>query len=135
MATPTESLETMDAHQRAHAAEIERRFAGGRATTGQVILFGLTGGLLPCSAAVAVLLVCLQTESFALGIALVAAFSVGLAVTLVLIGVVAAWGTRQATRRFGNIDPWLRRLPYLSSALVAVIGVVMVVSGLNHWPH
>src|SRR5262249_28076779 len=49
-------FETMDAHQRSHAVDIQRRFAGRNVTTGQVILFGLSGGLLPCPAAVTVLL-------------------------------------------------------------------------------
>ncbi len=37
-----------DAHARAHADDIRRRFAGRTVTTGQIVLFGLTGGLIPC---------------------------------------------------------------------------------------
>ncbi len=48
-----------DDHERGHAEAIEKRFANRQVTTGQLILFGLTGGLLPCPAAFAVLLVCL----------------------------------------------------------------------------
>src|SRR5258706_52197 len=40
----------MDAHERAHAADITRRFGGRNVTTGQILLFGLTGGLIPCPA-------------------------------------------------------------------------------------
>jgi len=117
------------AHQRHHARQIAERFAGGRVTTGQVVLFGLTGGLLPCSAAVAVLLICLQLDNYALGLATVAAFSVGLAIALVAVGVVAAWGVGQASRRFGRVSDLARRLPYLSSVLVLGIGALMTVSG------
>jgi nickel/cobalt exporter len=118
-----------DAHQRHHARQIAERFAGGRVTTGQVVLFGLTGGLLPCSAAVAVLLICLQLDHYALGLATVAAFSLGLAIALVAVGVVAAWGVGRASRRFHGVYELARRLPYLSSVLVLGIGVLMTVSG------
>ena len=41
-------------------------------TTPQIVLFGLTGGLLPCPAAFSVLIVCMQVKQFTLGFALVA---------------------------------------------------------------
>ena len=51
-----------DAHQREHAEEFKNRFANRQVTTGQLILFGLTGGLLPCPSAFAVLMICLQPK-------------------------------------------------------------------------
>ncbi len=89
-----------DAHEREHAADIARRFRNRRVTTGQIVLFGLTGGLLPCPAAVTVLLVCLQLKQFVLGFTLVACFSFGLALTMVTVGAAAAWGVQHATKRF-----------------------------------
>ncbi len=53
-----------DAHARAHAEDIRRRFAGRQVTTGQIVLFGLTGGLIPCPAAITVLLLCIQLKQF-----------------------------------------------------------------------
>ena len=41
-----------DAHARTHAADIRKRFAGRTVTTAQIVLFGLTGGLIPCPAAI-----------------------------------------------------------------------------------
>ena len=70
-----------DAHQRAHAEEINRRFTGQQVTTGQIMLFGLTGGLIPCPASITILLICLQLKHVALGATLVLSFSVGLALT------------------------------------------------------
>jgi len=55
--------EPMDAHQRAHANNIARRISGGSVTTGQIVLFGLTGGLIPCPAAITVLLLCFISSS------------------------------------------------------------------------
>jgi nickel/cobalt exporter len=61
-------------------------------------------------------------------LATVAAFSLGLAIALVAVGVAAAWGAGQASRRFHGLYDLARRLPYLSSALVLGIGVLMIVS-------
>ncbi|HAS87444.1 MAG TPA: nickel/cobalt efflux protein RcnA, partial [Candidatus Competibacteraceae bacterium] len=81
-----------DAHERAHANDIRKRFGNRNVTTGQIILFGLTGGLIPCPAAITVLLLCLQVKEVALGAVLVLCFSLGLAITLVTVGAAAAIG-------------------------------------------
>ena len=57
-----------DAHQLAHANDIRRRFANRNVTNWQIALFGLTGGLIPCPAAITVLLLCLQLKEFTLGL-------------------------------------------------------------------
>ncbi len=121
--------EYLDAHARAHAADLERRFAGRTVTTPQIVLFGLTGGLLPCPAAFSVLLVCLQLKRYTLGFATVLAFSVGLAITLVSAGAVAAVSVRQAGKRFKGFDRMLGGLPYLSVGVMTAIGVFIAVSG------
>lgn len=124
-----------DAHARVHAAEIENKFgAAGRATTGQTIMFGLTGGLIPCPAAITVLILCLHTDQVWLGVGLVSAFSVGLALTLVAAGVVAAIGVRYAASKSSRVDAVLSRAPYFSSALIAAIGIYMATSGYMHLP-
>lgn len=119
-----------DAHARAHAADIRRRFANRKVTNGQIALFGLTGGLIPCPAAITVLLLCLQLKAFALGAALVLSFSVGLALTLVAVGVVAALSVRHVSRRGGWLSAVAARAPYLSSLLIVAVGIYVLVHGL-----
>ena len=121
-----------DAHELAHATDIQKRFAGQTVTTSQIALFGLTGGLLPCPAAFTIVLVCLQLKRFALGIAMVFAFSVGLALTLVAVGALAAWSLRHAEKRFSGIGAVARKLPYLSSAILVAMGVFIGVEGWMH---
>ena len=120
-----------DAHARAHAREIETRFASGRATTGQVVAFGITGGLLPCAAAVTVLIVCLHLQKFWLGVGLVGAFSTGLAATLVLVGVAAAVGVTAIRKRYEWLDRLFAKAPYVSSIIIAIIGIAMLGSGIE----
>jgi len=120
-----------DAHEREHALEIERRFSGRSVTTGQIVLFGLTGGLLPCPAAFTILLLCLQLKKFTIGFALVLCFSIGLALTLVTVGAAAAWSVGHATRRWHGLSDWARRAPFLSSGLLAALGTYLLFLGLR----
>lgn len=120
-----------DAHELAHANDIRRRFANRHVTTGQVVLFGLTGGLIPCPAAVTVLLLCLQLKEIPLGAALVLCFSIGLAITLVAVGVVAAWSVGHASRRFTWFNSFARRAPYASGLLIIAVGIYVGVHALQ----
>lgn len=118
-----------DAHARAHAADIRRRFPDRQATTGQVLLFGLGSGLIPCAAAVTVLLVCLQIDRVWLGAALLAAFMLGLAATLVSVGIAASWGLRAACRHVPRFDRLVGHAPLLSGLLIVVLGLAMMAAG------
>jgi nickel/cobalt transporter (NicO) family protein len=115
-------------HEHTHGAEAR---PPRHVTNSDIVWFGFTGGLLPCPSAIAVLLVCIQIKAFALGVAMVGAFSVGLAITLVGIGLGAAWGANKATRRW----PWLERMadraPYFSGGLMLLVGLFMIVTGIG----
>ena len=118
-----------DAHELAHANDIRRRFASRNVTTGQIILFGLTGGLIPCPAAITVLLLCLQLNEFTLGFVLVLCFSIGLAITLVVVGAAAALSVRHATKRWSWFGTFARRAPYFSNILIIAVGVYIGIQG------
>jgi nickel/cobalt exporter len=128
-ATGESAEEFQDAHERAHAQDIANRFAGRAVTTPQIILFGVTGGLMPCPAAFTVLLVCLQVKKVTLGFAMVAAFSFGLALTMVTTGVLAAWSARHAEKHFKGFGEIMRRAPYVSCALLVVLAGFMAWHG------
>jgi nickel/cobalt transporter (NicO) family protein len=112
-----------DHHHHDHGDEIRRRFTGQTVTTGQIVMFGLTGGLIPCPASITVLLLCLQLKKFALGVTLVLCFSIGLAATMVLAGAAAALSVRHATARWPGFDQFAARAPYLSGALIIAVGL------------
>lgn len=118
-----------DAHELAHANDIRRRFADRDVTTGQIVVFGLTGGLIPCPGAITVLLLCLQLKKLALGATLVLCFSIGLALTMVAAGVIAALSVRHASRRWSGFSDLVGRAPYLSGAVILVVGLVIGVQG------
>lgn len=130
-AAPLVAEEWQDAHQRAHAQEINRRFDGRQVTTGQIVLFGLTGGLIPCPASITVLLICLQLKKFSLGATLVLGFSVGLALTLVASGAIAALSLKHAARRWPWLNDLSRKAPWISGLLIIVVGIYMMLHGLS----
>lgn len=125
------SLNAMDedAHAAAHAAEL-KQLAKGPVTNTDVAWFGFSGGLSPCPAAFAVLLACFHQKAYALGVVMVAAFSLGLALMLVAIGLIAAWGARVLASRQLGLDRFARWAPYASAAIVLVIGLVVTAQGI-----
>jgi nickel/cobalt transporter (NicO) family protein len=120
-----------DPHELAHANDIRRRFARREVTTAQIVIFGLTGGLIPCPAAITVLLLCLQLKKLAVGATLVLCFSIGLALTMVAAGAVAALGVRHAARRFSSFGELARKAPYVSGTLILLVGLYVGYQGLR----
>ena len=120
-----------DPHELAHANDIRHRFASRNVTTGQIVVFGLTGGLIPCPASITVLLLCLQLKQVALGATLVLCFSIGLALTMVTTGAVEALGMQHAARRFSGFGELARKAPYFSGALIMLVGLYVGFQGLR----
>ncbi|HMJ43471.1 MAG TPA: nickel/cobalt efflux transporter [Pseudolabrys sp.] len=118
-----------DAHARAHAGDIRRRFEGRTVTTAQIVIFGLTGGLIPCPAAITVLLLCIQLKQLSLGVVLVLCFSIGLALTMVTAGVVAALSVKHISSRWSGFSTFARRAPYASGVLIILVGLFMGYQG------
>ena len=120
-----------DAHAREHAAEIRRKFSAQKVTTSQIVIFGLTGGLIPCPAAITVLLLCIQLKQISLGVVLVLCFSIGLALTMVAAGVLAALSVRHVSKRWTGFSTVARRAPYISGVLIVLVGAYTGWLGLS----
>ena len=116
-----------------HAEQIQSRFAGRDVTTGQIVMFGLTGGLVPCPSSITVLLLCLQLKKIALGATLVLGFSVGLALTMVASGVIAAIGVKHLSKRMsgGRFSELAAKAPYFSGGLILIVGLYVGYQGLH----
>jgi nickel/cobalt exporter len=90
---------------------------------------GVAAGLLPCPSALVVLLSAIALHRIGLGLALILAFSVGLAATITSIGLVAVL----ARRAFGRLrldGPVIRALPAVSAALILAVGVAITLNSL-----
>lgn len=60
---------------------------------------------------------------------MVLCFSVGLALTLVTVGVGAAISVQQAAKRWSGFNRLARKAPYLSSLLIGLVGIYMGIHG------
>jgi nickel/cobalt exporter len=118
-----------DEHEREHALELQRQLSSGPVSNSRILMFGLTGGLIPCPASITVLMVCLQLKQLALGAMLVLCFSIGLALTLITSGVLASYAARHATRRWSGLADLAERAPQLSGALMLLVGLYMATLG------
>lgn len=110
-------------HGHVHLAEPERGLGG-------VLWLGISGGMVPCPSAMVVLLLAIAVGRVAEGMALIVAFSAGLAAVLVLIGVLVV----HAARLLDRLSPrreHLAALPVISAAIVTIIGVVVTVQALR----
>jgi len=102
---------------------------GGKVTLGSMISLGIAGGMVPCPTALVVLLLAVTLNRVALGLAMILAFSVGLAGVLILIGVLTVTASR-LVRRFSEDRGWIRKLPIASSAVIMAIGLTIIFRAL-----
>jgi ABC-type nickel/cobalt efflux system permease component RcnA len=92
---------------------------------------GITGGIVPCPAALVVLLSALSLGRLAFGLVLITAFSVGLAAALIAIGLLMIYARRLMARFHGEGPVITRWLPLASSAAMTLIGVAIAVQALR----
>ena len=92
-----------------------------------LLALGVSGGLVPCPSAMVLLLAAVALNKTAYGLVLVIAFSLGLAATLTLVGLMFLYA-RSRFRRGTRSAPWLRMLPVASAATITVIGAVLCVA-------
>ena len=92
----------------------------------------MTGGIVPCPAALVVLLSAVALRRVGFGLFLIVAFSVGLAAVLIAIGLLMVYARRLMARVQGD-GPLIRRwLPLTSSAVITVLGVAIAAQALTN---
>jgi ABC-type nickel/cobalt efflux system permease component RcnA len=98
-----------------------------------LVALGVSGGIIPCPAALVVLLSALSMHRVGFGLVLIVAFSVGLAAVLVVIGVLMVYAGRLMSR-FREDGPWINRwLPLTSSAVMTLLGLGIAAQAMAPW--
>lgn len=90
-----------------------------------LLALGVSGGLVPCPGALVVLLAAIGLRQLGFGMALLVAFSMGLATVLSLVGLVFVLARRRF-ERFSTEGRLWRVLPVLSSVAVLALGVAII---------
>ena len=102
----------------------------GVASLRELFALGITGGIVPCPAALVVLLSAVALRRVGFGLFLIVAFSAGLAAVLIAIGMLMVYAGRLMAR-FKADGPWTTRwLPLTSSAVMTLLGMAIAVQAL-----
>lgn len=89
------------------------------------VIAAVSGNIAPCPAAFVVLLAAIQLRQIAYGLALIVAFSVGLAAVLTVLGVAVVRGAGWLVAR-PQFDRLARWAPLATSVVIAGVGSIMI---------
>ncbi len=104
--------------------------SGEKITWRSLVTLGISGGLVPCPSALVLLLAAVALNKTAYGMLLVIAFSVGLAITLTLVGLAFLYaGNRFGRPRAGS--RWTQLMPVLSAVAITVVGMALCFGALK----
>jgi ABC-type nickel/cobalt efflux system permease component RcnA len=98
-------------------------------TLKKLVALGVTGGILPCPEALIVLLSAISLQRIGFGLILILAFSIGLAVVLMAIGLLMVYA-RKYMEKFSGDGKIMQTLPLLSSVVISVLGFVIAIQSL-----
>jgi nickel/cobalt exporter len=103
---------------------------GSKVSIRSLVALGVSGGLVPCPAALVLLLSAISLGRLGFGMVLVVAFSVGLAIVLTGIGILMIYAKR-LFERFSFETRVPRLLPVASALVISLAGVVILVGSLK----
>ena len=112
-----------------HHSQPEIRREGGEVSYRELFALGITGGIIPCPAALVVLLSAISLNRVGFGLVLIVAFSVGLAVVLMGIGLLMVYA-RGIMATWSGEGRLLQRLPLVSSVVIAILGFAIALQAL-----
>jgi nickel/cobalt transporter (NicO) family protein len=113
-------------HDHDHGPHGQSHMPEGDITLGSLIALGASGGLVPCPSALVLLLSSIALGRVGLGLLLLIAFSSGLAVVLMGIGVLVLYAKHfLPDSQKTAAHPAFRIIPVLSAALIVCIGLLM----------
>ncbi|MXW79548.1 MAG: hypothetical protein F4Z57_11315 [Gemmatimonadetes bacterium] len=112
-------------HGHSHTHEIP-----DKVTLGSLLTLGISGGIVPCTGALVILLLAVALHRIAFGLLLLVAFSVGLAAVLIAIGVLIV-KARPLVERFSGDGRWIQRLPIASAVVIIAVGLGIALNSLG----
>ena len=103
----------------------------GAVSLRELFALGISGGIVPCPAALVVLLSAVALQRVGFGLLLIVAFSAGLAAVLIAVGLLVVYAQRFAGS-FQPGDGWTTRyLSLASSAFIVLFGAALSFQGLG----
>ena len=109
-------------HHHDHPHDSAKPAAEARPGTWNLLVLGISGGLVPCPAAIATLLAAIAAGRIAKGLTMVIFFSLGLGLVMITIGVILSQAGR-LTRRFESNPDFSRRMGVVSAIIITILGI------------
>jgi nickel/cobalt transporter (NicO) family protein len=103
--------------------------AGERVTWKRLAALGVSGGLVPCPSAMVLLLAAVALGKTAYGMLLVLVFSIGLALTLTVVGLAFLYARNRFSKR--AVARWPQLLPLASASIITLLGVALCIAALR----
>lgn len=100
---------------------------GRRQGIWQLLVLGISGGMVPCAEGIALLLMAIAAGQTGRGVTLVVAFSSGIALTIVTIGIIICKLTLLAEHLLQRTGEWTTKLPVFSGVLISLLGLYSIV--------
>ena len=97
--------------------------APNRVSLTQLLTLGITGGIVPCPAALVVLLSAFSLHRIGFGLFLIVAFSLGLAAVLIAIGLMMVYARQSIARWKSERSKVKRWLPLASAGFMLILGL------------
>jgi len=126
-----EYVHTHDGHEHSHThGDHHHHEISGEISYRQLLALGITGGIVPCPAALVVLLSAVALNRVGFGLFLIVAFSFGLAAVLIAVGLLMVYA-RQFMTKLGTEGSLITRwLPLTSAAVITFLGLAIAVRSL-----
>jgi ABC-type nickel/cobalt efflux system permease component RcnA len=94
-----------------------------------IVAMGAAAGLIPCPSALVVLLGAIAQGEIALGMVMIVAFSLGLAMTLTILGLTVVYAGR-VLGRLNVPSRIVTTLPAVSAVLIVGVGIVLTANAV-----
>ena len=118
------------AHPHPHGLKNHTHEIPANARTRDLLLLGITGGIVPCPSAIVVLMAAIALHRILFGLALIVFFSIGLATVLIAIGILMVTA-KVFFDRFQNQGKSIRWLQIISPILITMLGFAIFIRGMQ----
>lgn len=119
-------------HGHSHSHSHDHDAESARGGLGQLLLVGISGGLVPCPGGMAMLLAAVSAGQAAHGVGLVTAFSLGVGAVVLGLGLLFCKGSALVERLFGKSTALERWLPVASALIICAVGVYLILKAGTH---
>lgn len=118
-------------HQHTHVhGNHSHEHALSEITWKSIVTLGLSGGIVPCPDAIAILLLAVSINKIFLGLSVMISFSFGLALVLISIGLIMVY-SKNIFSKFKGFDKFGPFVSVLSALIVLILGIIITIGAMN----